>query len=464
MIAAIVWVVIYAQRGSLIASCVVYLIAACCFSGDFWSLDAGGLTWSADRLFLVLVCAAFAVQSWQGRTEPKRLSWADGGLACFLAVLLISTFTHDWRAAGSGNDSVLMHLVNGYAIPAVIFGIAKHARLTRESLCGAYALLAAFGVYLAVTAVCEITGQWACVFPSYIADPKLGIHFGRARGPMLQSARLGAYLIVCGAATLGLMTYARGRWKLALKGLAAMVAPVYATAMYATYTRSVWLGAGMGAVLALTLTLRGRWRAVVLASALAIAAGFVAVKREKLIAFERGSSAAETRESTYMRASFAYVSWKMFQDKPLTGFGFGQFRENSKHYLGDRTTSLHLEHIRGYIHHNTLLSLLVELGIFGLLLFVAFLAEWLGSAWLLWRDGSAPLWMRTHGLLFLVAMEVYTLQMLFREVSYSPVENALLFFLAGTVCSLRSRQSAVGSPGGSAVGSAVGSRQWAVGS
>jgi hypothetical protein len=47
-------------------------------------------------------------------------------------------------------------------------------------------ILGVFGLYLSVTAVFEITKQWSLVFPGFIGDPKIGIHFGRARGPMLQ--------------------------------------------------------------------------------------------------------------------------------------------------------------------------------------------------------------------------------------------------------------------------------------
>ncbi len=41
-----------------------------------------------------------------------------------------------------------------------------------------------------------------------------------------------------------------------------------------------------------------------------------------LVAFKREYSEAETRESTYMRAAFAYVSWQMFLDRPIEGFWF----------------------------------------------------------------------------------------------------------------------------------------------
>ncbi len=432
----VLWGTIYALRGSLIGGCVAYLIAACCFSGDFWSFDAAGLTWSIDRFLLLLLFAAFLVQWRIGRADPKPFTAGDVLLACFLGLLLLSTFTHDWRVRGPEAESVLMHLINGYAIPMLVFCVAKHARLDERKLRWAYGMFAGLGVYLTLTALLEISGQWALVFPRYIADPDVGIHFGRARGPMLQSARLGTYLIVCGAAAVALIAQA-GPWRRCGVLLAALCAPLVLAAIYFTYTRSVWMGAALAVLTALGLGLRTKWRILLFATAVAFGGAVVVLQGDKLIAFERGSSAADTRQSTYMRASFAYVSWLMFQDKPLTGFGFGQFPQESPHYLSDRSTTLQLEQIRGYIHHNTLLSLLVELGIIGLLLFLAVLVYWLRSAWLLWRDPELPKWVRGHGLLFLVALAPYSLQLVFREVSYSPIENSLVFFLAGTVCSLR---------------------------
>ena len=221
----------------------------------------------------------------------------------------------------------------------------------------------------------EGTGQWSLVFPRFIADPELGIHFGRARGPMLQSARLGLVLIVCAAATVGLVLQA-GVWKrLAILG-SLLLTPLYGAALYFTYTRSVWIGAAMAVFVGLWLALRRQGRVALFATAACALVLVVVAKGERLVAFERESSASVTRESTYMRASFAYVSWRMFLDQPFTGVGFGQYKEKSQPYLSDRTTWLQLEQIRGYIHHNTLLSLLVELGVSGPLLFVTLLACW----------------------------------------------------------------------------------------
>ena len=89
------------------------------------------------------------------------------------------------------------------------------------------------------------------------------------------------------------------------------------------------------------------------------------VKGADLVAFKREYSAAETRESTYMRAAFAYVSLEMFKDRPVMGFGFNQFQVYNLPYLADRSTDIRVESIRGYVHHNSFLSVLVDLGIIG---------------------------------------------------------------------------------------------------
>ena len=76
-------------------------------------------------------------------------------------------------------------------MPIALYWIARQSTLTERGIWWIQAALAGFGVYLAITGLAEISGQWWLVFPKYIADPKVGIHFGRARGPMVQAACYG---------------------------------------------------------------------------------------------------------------------------------------------------------------------------------------------------------------------------------------------------------------------------------
>jgi O-antigen ligase len=432
---ALVWGTYLTLHGSLVGGCLVYLILVTCFANEFLQFDIGPLTWTLDRLFLGMLVATFCVQWRLGKIDFKRLSASEYLLAALLVLAVLSTFTHDWRAA-STDVSVAMRLANGFVIPAIVYFIARQAKLTERNVSFIHAGLAVFGLYLAVTAILEITGQWGLVFPRYIADPNIGIHFGRARGPALQSSVNGSVMVMCLGALW--VTYA---WQMRASRAGVMFAillvPLFAAAVYFTYTRSVWLGAAVAGTLVLALTLHGRWRPLVLGGLTAVALLAVVTQWESLVAFQREDSAAVTRESTYMRASFAYVSLQMFKDRPLWGFGFGQFPRENRVYLGDRRPELRLESIRGYVHHNTPLCILVEMGLIGLLVYLALFAAWARNGWRLWRNRQQPNWVRAHGLVLLAGLACYTAQMIFHDVTYSPIDNTMLYLLAGLASGLQ---------------------------
>jgi O-antigen ligase len=121
----------------------------------------------------------------------------------------------------------------------------------------------------------------------------------------------------------------------------------------------------------------------------------------------------------------------MFLDRPILGFGFGQFPEAKLPYLSDRSTPLDLESIRPLAHHNTYLSLLVELGLMGFLLYMALLGMWLLYGWRLARGSRQPDWARHHGVLFLCAMATYAVQMLFHDVTLTSIDHSIIYLLAG---------------------------------
>ena len=130
-VAFLVWSLVFIFRGSLIGACAVYLIAACCMDGNLWGLEAGGFTWTIDRLLFLFITVTFLFQWRIGRIEIKRLNVADGVLLALFALVVVSTFTHNWGPKPGDKTSTLMHLIDGYIIPVVIFFVAKHSRVTR---------------------------------------------------------------------------------------------------------------------------------------------------------------------------------------------------------------------------------------------------------------------------------------------------------------------------------------------
>ena len=112
----------------------------------------------------------------------------------FLPLLTISTFAHDWQDKPPCGVPPVWQLVTGYLMPACVYWIARQSRLTQRNVAFVHGALACFGIYLAITGLAEVSRQWWLVFPSYIADPSVGLHFGRARGPMVQAVSYGFFL------------------------------------------------------------------------------------------------------------------------------------------------------------------------------------------------------------------------------------------------------------------------------
>lgn len=424
---ALVWLTIYFCRGSLMWLGLVFLLVNSSFGVYFWAQEVGPLPLTLDRIVLVGLMGAYAWQRWLGLTEPKPLGTADYLLFAFMGVLTYSTFSHDWRTAPPEGIAPLWRLITGYLSPAIVYWLARQMKFGERESRQMLSALALFGIYLSITAFLEIAGQWSLVFPKTIAEPTLGLHFGRARGPMLHSVAYGFYL---GSTLVAAWLWWPRHGRLGVVALG-LLFPLFLAAAYFSYTRSVWMGIALGLGILLAATLRGSWRPLVLGSAIIVGSLSTVMLWDKLMGFEREYSAAGTRESAHLRNAFAYVSWLMFLDHPLLGCGLGQFFTEKNDYLWDRSTDIQLEGIRPLIHHNMPLDLLTETGIVGLGLFTALLVVWALYGWRVWQNETLPEWVRLAGLFFLGVLGVYLPQAVFHEVSYMNMIHSLLFFAAG---------------------------------
>lgn len=433
VIASLVWGLILALRGSLVLGCFAYLVTACVFGPYFTNFDVGGITLSLDRVFLVGLVVAFALQRQMGFLEPKPLAGIDLAMFGLFGVLALSAFTHDYHVSGPGEVPVVQHLINGYLIPLVVYWIARQAKTDEKTTTQLLAALTLFGVYLALTGIFESLHIWSLVFPRYIADPELGLHFGRARGPMVHSVSYGIYLDTCLLAA-GLWMSRVGRGGMLAIG---MLLPLFLAAIFFTKTRTVWLGAATGTLVILAIVLQGRLRVAVVGGAVAVGLLFIAAKSDALLGLQREGTVQDTRQSADMRKAFTYVSWKMFEDRPIWGFGFGQFARAKLPYLTDQSTDLQLEQIRTYVHHNTFLAILTETGLIGLGFFLAVLGGWAKAAWQLVRAKQAPLWVQQHGMLLLAVLGIGVWQMVGHEITFTPLDQSLLYCLAGIGVGLR---------------------------
>jgi O-antigen ligase len=428
-LAAAVWALLLVQVHDVVTGTAIFLVATSVLPPEYASIEVG-VSITADRVWLAVLAIQFAYDLWTGRSSWRAWSAADFFLILFLGWLVLRTIGTPIGQELKGQPSTTMHLLNGYLVPAFLYCILRNYKPNAASIWGGVAVIIIFGMYLSLTSVLEITKQWSLVFPSFISDPKLGIHFGRARGPMLNSVRLGMCLCACLAMLWTFVVWQKPK-QLMTWVIAGIMTPLLLIGIALTYTRSIWMAA-IAIVVVLVLTMlqgKTRWTAV---SGLVFGSVLAAlIAGPNLVAFKREYSAAETLESTKMRGAFAYVSWKMFEDRPLIGYGFNQFQVYNRPYLDDRTTDIRLESIRGYVHHNSFLSLLVDLGLIGAILFALTAAAMTRGVWLLLRDqGSDPM-AKSIAAFSLSLIASHAIQMAFHEVSFSSIEYTLLMLGLG---------------------------------
>ncbi len=433
--AAALWWWVYARHGSLLLGCAFFLAVGYALGHSFWHVSLGPVTLTFERLWLVSLIAVFVWKWRYGQLQARTLTGSDLLLLLFVGYITIRAILTPDAAEGTGSEvSASWRLIASFWMPAVIYWIARGAACNERIWKVLLASLTLLGCYLAATAFAEITHQWWAVFPRYIADPTLGTHFGRARGPALMSASLGVFLTACFWAAWFLWERVGKVWKMTL--IAAMGAMTLA--VYFTYTRSTWLGLVGGLACIPLLHLRREWRTVFLGAGLVVGVLGAIALGDKVLNLGRKDTDGRADHSVYQRASFVYVSMRMFSDQPLFGCGFGRFYDRKIPYLANRSQQLELESLRNLEHHNSFLSLLIETGLIGLSLLLAMLVAWGRAAWELVRDADDGSWTRTQGLFSLAVMIAYLTNAMFHDLTLSPTEQWLLYLVAGVTVGLQS--------------------------
>ena len=437
-LAAAVWALVYAWRGSLLVGSVASLLLGYVFTHHFWRLGIGSVSLTVDRL-LIAVLMLVAVWRWRQGLVPRRpLTGSDWLVALFVGLVTCSYLVTPFPRMIEPSFSATWRIVACFWMPAAAYLVLRCANFSERDWKIMLASLSCFGVYLAVTGIAEVYGQWWAVFPRYISDPTLGAHFGRARGPALNSVSLGMFLAVCFWAAWLLWSRVGRFWQIVLP----VAMGLMCVGLYFTYTRSGWLALAATLAAIPLLHLPRSWRPALWTGTLV--AGFLGAVfvGGKLIHMNRHDVNGAASHSVYQRESFLLVSMRMFADHPLTGCGFGRFYDRKLPYLSDRSQQLELESIRALDHHNAFLSLLTETGLVGMSLFIGLLVAWSRTAWRLARDDGRESWERTQGLFALAVLAIYATNAMFHDLTLLPSEQWLLFLAAGAAVSLQSKAHA----------------------
>lgn len=426
--AAVWWMLLVRRFGLLVGGLSVVLVGAC-LGHPFFHVSVITL----DRLLWAVVMFGYVWQRWRGTAEPKPWHTGDLWFAIFLGVLTVSTFRHDFRIEGAQPASRLLFL---YLMPAGLYWVARQQPITPKNVRHVAWIAACFGIYLSVTGVAEVLKLSALIFPRYIGSSEHAEFLGRARGPLLNPSANGIYIGT-----------ALGCWWMFWFGLSQrgktlllLGSGVFFVGALATLTRCVWLGILLSGMLVLWLALprSQQWGILLLAGTIGLTG--LAVGGKHLVAFKRDEnvSVSEMAESAKLRPILAVIAWQILLDRPLTGVGFGQYKQADSQYIAQRRSDLPLDKARPYHQHNVLLSLITETGLLGSIPFLAVLVSWSRTALRLWRSRQLDPWYRAAGLIFLISLTNYLANGLFQDVALMQMVNMLLFFWAGVLVSIAS--------------------------
>ncbi len=340
-----------------------------------------GLPISPDRPLFALALGAAITGLPFGDDDRPRLRWRPVHtwmIATVLMVIALGMTNDSWSV-----DVAIFALLDRLGIvPFLAFSIAP--LLFRDDRRRAWlsGVMVGCGWYLSITAILEGFGLRSMVWPAYINDPTVGLHFERARGPFVESTGMGLSLLGCYAcAVVAVFTWKRT----GLRILAALLLPAALLGMLFTLTRAVWLAAVVSSAVGILMHPRARRYTLHLglAGVMVILLALVTVPGLSDAVTERRNE----RVAVWDRFNSNEAAIQAFADKPLTGIGWGLFAKRSDPYLW-QSDNYPLTGHRIEVH-NVLLSRLAEIGLLGTVPWLLTLAVGLGRAVL--RPSTAAL-------------------------------------------------------------------------
>jgi O-antigen ligase len=326
------------------------------FSGQ-WAYV--GLPIGPDRILFVIGCMALLTRAPGCRDRPA-IPWR--GVHWILAAVAVYGISSSVIGGSFGHKPAFYGLLDRlgivpfacFALAPVVFRTARQRAILLASLVGT-------GIYLGATALFETIGLRALVFPAYILDPSLGIHFGRARGPFLEAAANGLAMYACAVAgAIAFMTWKGNR----ARAVAAASSLLCLLGTALTLTRAIWLATIIATLLTLAIVPALRRFLIPVVGGLVI----LAVGALTLIpSFQEQAQSREAEKiPIWDRLNTNHAAINMIEQQPLFGFGWGNFPEKSPPYF-DQAANYPLTGV-GLNVHNVFLSHAVELGLLGALL------------------------------------------------------------------------------------------------
>jgi putative inorganic carbon (HCO3(-)) transporter len=394
-------------------------LALSIFSGDWSYLH---VPVPLDRVVIIAGVFTVLLRSWLDADAPRiqvrRVHW-------IMALLIIYAVSSSaWTNTLSQHEAAFELLDRLGVVPFLIYLVAPAAFPGERERTILLGVLAVVGAYLGAIALFEMIGPHALVIPSFIKNPALGIHDTRARGPFLEAGANGLAMFCCAVAAVMLLDRPRRPW---LRWVVAGIAGLALLGLVLTLTRQVWAGAAAGVLLACLTNrrLRRYLPAAVLVGIVIVGGALVVVPglQSKL------NDRAQAKGPVWDRLNSDAAALRMFESRPLLGFGWGTFPRYSRQYY--HVAKTYPLSAVGEVH-NVALSNAAELGAVGLALWFLALAAAMTAPFR--RRGPPELEVWKLGLIAVAV--AWLVQANFAPLAYA-FDNYLPWLFAGIALGLR---------------------------
>ena len=459
LLAIVLGLVFWTFKGNFADGVLVWLILTALFPAHFWRLELPGFfNVTIGRIGIVALGLLFLLRS-SVRGLPRLPLTIIASMTVLTAYFAFSAWRAGWTLTVPGAPPYYRLFV-GYIFPfsAFVFALAGFSarrsadeppesrwpdRFTARILWTFFI----FGMYLTFTALCERFEVWSLVWPRFIANPNVGLNFGRARGPFAEAFAMALTLTFLFFVNLFLARRSQRPTKILLWVLNI---PVLA-AIYFTYTRTAYVCLIISAAVWLWLIVGRLRRTAALAIITAVLVTAVAVNWATVSSRERSVGGLAEIRPILGRVAVSKLALELTAEHPLLGVGFGHYRHAvwSKQMDVAGTTTIYA---RGLSQSVAVLSVLCETGLIGLILYLAVFFAILVPSIRLYRRSvpgiNGPV-SRDFVVLFWILYIQIALMSVTADPSYYPYTTGLLMFFAGLVAGLNlsvSGQSAGSQP------------------
>ena len=377
------------------------------------------------------VVGAATVAVARGVSRVPKLGPVEGAMALYVIWNIGSAIMPHVYPMGDPStgvsDAAHTFILVSAVIPFTLYLVARFVFDQESTARTLLWMVIAFAGYSTAVSILQFHAP-ALVWPRYIIElPAETGWVGRASGVFKQPVLNGLVIVIGFAVALALAHQPRTpRWQRLMLHLFA-VASLYA--IFLTHTRVVWLVFAIMLVLGAVLLPRSRGSFVATILTVVFAIG---LKWETFTSADRSAGGVGSVHELSDRLNMIATSWWAIQERPVAGWGIGRFSHVNTYHHQQWSTEVQWRHGYGYSSHFTELGIAVELGLVGLVLWLAVLflvgGRLIRSLSSLPRDGRCG---RDLAVIALIAYISLIIAGLTVDVRFFDFANALVMLLAG---------------------------------